>query len=293
MFGTIVAGLMASGMSGGSEDASATTSREPTRTREQREALRRLIEQLESGELDMGAPGITAQEDEVLSSIMGGLPQRRQELSALGGQAATSASGLDELEQAITGSGLDRVTELLGSRDEFDELYRTAVEQPLTEQFQEEIIPGIGDRFGGAGFFSSERRDAEQDAMEGLAQELAAGRAQTAIQAPLQAVDALGGLTAAGSNIAGARRGAAGTAADIAGMETGLDDLAIRASSFDRLARENQSTRRLQALLNAIGQPTFENITTVDPGQQGFVGSFARGLGSSLGSLGSGGGGGQ
>lgn len=210
------------------EEPSVTTTQQPTRTKKQRQALQRLIDELGGGRIE--TQGVTEGEQSVLDEIL----------------------GRTQGQQALVGDAQSRIGELLGSRDEFDEFFETNVEQPLMENFQEEVIPGIGRRFGGANFFSSERRDAEQDAMEELAQQLTAGRSQAAIQAPMDAVSSLG---------------------EVFGAQRGLDDMALKASGFERQVREKQRRARVQEILNALGQESFENITTVDPGSAGVLGS--------------------
>lgn len=220
-------------------ESKAKTKKQPTLTDEQRQALDTLISELGGGEIS--AEGISSGEKSIVDEIM----------SRRGGQ------------QNLVGDAQSRIGELLGSRDEFDEFFRTNVEQPLMERFEEDIIPGIGRRFGGAGFFSSERRAAEQDAMGELAQELTAGRSRSAIEAPLSAVSSLG---------------------DVFGVQKGLDDFALEASGFDRQVREQQRQRRIQEILQALGIPAFENITTVTPGQEGILGPAAKGFAAGFGS---------
>lgn len=212
----------------GTESKSKTRKR-PTLTTDQRNALDKVLQE----ELGNQPTGISERERGIVDEVLGQRPQ----------------------QQELVGSAQERVGELLGSREEFDEFFRTNVEQPLTETFQEDIIPGIGRRFGGGGFFSSERRDAEEGAMEELAQELTAGRSKAAIETPLNAVGAM---------------------ESVLGSQQGIDNVALEAAGFDRTTREQQRQRRLQALLEAIGTPAFENITTVTEGTEGSIGDLAQ-----------------
>lgn len=222
-----------------SEDPELETRKLPTKTKKQRDALAQLIDELGGGTVD--AEGISDRELSTVEDILGRVSDRRD----------------------VTSSGADRLEELLGSREEFDEFFRTNIEQPTTEHFKEEIIPGIGARFGGAGFFSSERRDAEQGAMEELAQELTAGRSRAAIEAPIQATRAIGPLLQA---------------------EEGLDSLALDTSGFQRRVKEKQRQRDIENVLASLGIDTFENIAAVKPGRDsGILGGFASGVGSALG----------
>ena len=65
---------------------------------------------------------------------------------------------------------------------DFDEFFRTNVQDPLLSQFQEDILPGISRSQGPSGFFSGDRRALDQRAQDELLQQLTRSRSDLAFR---------------------------------------------------------------------------------------------------------------
>ena len=196
-------------------------------------------------------------------------------------EAGTILGFEDLLAGQLTGEGsTETAAGTLGdilTRDptDIDDFFETNVAAPLLEQFEEDIIPDIGNRFAGQ-FFGGERRDAEAQAREDLIDALVRGRADVALRG---------------------REFDTGAQIQAAGLTPSIDQAPIlellgiqegaglpRNVSLAQLAQQNQ---RIQQVLAALGLKTKENIGAGLPGQTGAVQSatdaFAQGFGSSVG----------
>ncbi|MHA2069800.1 MAG: hypothetical protein ACXABY_36005 [Candidatus Thorarchaeota archaeon] len=123
-----------------------------------------------------------------------------------GGEGGNFATMMNELLGFGTEgfeSGIKGFQDILAKGPEdFEEYYRSAIEQPLMERFSEDILPGISRGYAPSGFYSSQRLDADQRAEEELIEALAGGRAETGFRAREsqlnRALQAAFGLTDAG-----------------------------------------------------------------------------------------------
>lgn len=227
-----------------SEDPSLETKRLPTKTQQQRDTLSTLIDELGGGEIN--AEGMSDRELDEVDEVLGRIGGRR----------------------SLSDQAMGNVEELLGRSGNLEQFFETNVAEPLTERFEEEVIPGIGDRFGGAGFFSSERRDAESDAMDELAGQLTQERSRVMLEEPRNDLQT-------GTN----------ALASLFESERGLDTLALETTGLPRRTREEQRQRQIQNILDTIGIDTFENVAGMNPGtQSGMLGGFMSGIGSGMGS---------
>ncbi len=98
---------------------------------------------------------------ELLKSLQGPVLGRIEETS------------LEGLEQAA----LQRVE---GPGPAFDEFFKTSVQDPLLEDFEETILPRISRRFAPSGFHGSERQQADRFAKEDLLKSLTRSRSELA-----------------------------------------------------------------------------------------------------------------
>lgn len=147
-----------------------------------------------------------------------------------------------------------------------DEEFNAAVRDPLIRDFEEQILPMVTRRYGGASF-GSERKEAEARTYEDLLQTLSSERAQFQSQNRQRQLQALGLIPGLSSGF--------GAAAEFADIE----ELRRQQAYQERL-------QLIQSLLGATGQNVFENLAVAKPGQagalQGFLTGFGEGVGSSL-----------
>lgn len=196
-----------------------------------------------------------------------------------------TVGGLEQiLGQVLSGENVSQVaggtlTDIL-TRDatDIDEFFETNVADPLFQQFEEDILPGIEGRFGGQ-FFGGERRETEARAREDLIDALARGRADVALRgrefdtaSQLQAAGLAPGVGRAPSEL-------------LLALQGGLS--LPRGIKKEQLAAQSE---RLRQILAALNVKEFENIAAGVPGQtgllpglfSGFGSGFAEGLGGFL-----------
>lgn len=144
-----------------------------------------------------------------------------------------------------------------------DELFRTTIRDPLVQDVRDNIIPEISARYGNQ-FFSSERIGQEGRAIDTLTRTLAGERAKLVNSERDRQLQALGLFpTIANTGI---------NAAGVADVET-----------TKKVTEEQRQKDLMSLLLGGTGQNTFENIVTVDPGSEGFLGNFFSSAGSAAG----------
>ena len=80
-------------------------------------------------------------------------------------------------------TGLDRLARpsILGTEDGFETYYNDVVRDPLLENFEENILPGISRRFAGNALFDTERQQADASAQEDFGIQLERGRSRAAL----------------------------------------------------------------------------------------------------------------
>lgn len=219
----------------------ANISQHPTLTPEQQEALKALLAAL-------GEPDATEQVGSGLEfASLEALSDLSRQLTTGQGVGATLQAANTALQRALDPRGED-----------FEQFFQDAVFRPMMQQFQEDILPTLSNRFAASGFHSSDRLRQEARATEDLLEALAAERAKMADTALARALQA------------------AQLAPGVAGAPVEIQDLMNRAG-----ARRRQE--RLNALLQAIGVQGVENIATVTPGMPGAFQSFLGGAGEGLG----------
>ncbi len=124
------------------------------------------------GELFFGkSPETSVQQQGLFTSEQQRLFSRLiEQLGSTGGPRQLSLAGLDEFTRNLASAGIT-------DRDEA--FFSANVEEPLTDRFKEDILPGISRRFaGGGGFYGSERIRADQAAVGELSESLTRGRTQ-------------------------------------------------------------------------------------------------------------------
>ena len=212
---------------------------------------------------DLG--GIQGVETPPLSTI--------QETSLAGLESLTAGiAGGDTEQQQLLQTGRESATDIL-TRDATDisDFFRTNIEEPSLEFFNEKIAPAISSKFAPSGFFSSERLTSERDAMSELLKFLTQSRESTALGARQQDTSA---ILQALTSLTGLR----GTdQADLTGALV-AGELPRTAFREQAISPIQERERRLSAIFKALGIPGLENIVTTTPGTPGLINSLASGL---------------
>lgn len=251
-------------------EPSKSESQLPTLTPEQQQLLKDLVSRVSLDDVNNRSFGLAPSQTELTS--LAGLEQVANNI--IPGQAAQQ-----ENIQSATGSGLDALETIFtqGPQD-IDDFFTATVQDPLLEEFQEDILPNIQTRFAPA-FFGGERREAEARAREDLLDTLVRERARIGFEA--RESDQAKQLTAASilpgfGQFASTQESlapAAQTSLFSALLETGAQGAGIRGRQLD------ERNRRLQQALGALGVPAFENVVTTTEGSPGAIGSA---IGSAL-----------
>lgn len=232
-------------------DSEANIDSESLLSEEQRNTLNQLLEALTGEAISAPLTGELSPTQQALQA----------ELDAIigGGIGATTTEGLKDI--------------IAQGPQDIDRAFTESIQDPLLQDFEENILPRIGRQFGGA-FFGSERRDADARAREDLVQTLGRERARFGFEAREndlnRTLQALGLLPA---------------------TATGFADFAGRADLGESQRRREVEERNelLRLLFGGATTPTLENIATVTPGSTGALTSFLTGLGEGSGrSLGGG-----
>lgn len=192
-------------------------------------------------------PGPSSEEQDVLGQI--------QELL---GAFSPGGQFFNQLTSTFTDQPVD-----------FEDYFLRTVRDPLLKTFREEIQPGIGRRFGGQ-FYGSERRLAEESAMEDLLDALAQGRTTlafgTAEAQRNRAIEALG--------MAPNLMQPFGLGLEALGLPRRLETAEREAEYGEFQRRRAEEQQRLEMVLRALGVGTVENIATapvVKPGTEGLL----------------------
>lgn len=203
---------------------------------------------------------------EQLMSFFGG----EGSIAGAGGLSGTEATSLEALEQlalgAVGGEGAigaagGALEGILGrGPTDIDEFFDTTIRDPLIEDFNEILLPNIGKRFAGQ-FFGGERQESERRGFEDLLSTLARERSRVSLEGRRQ--DDQSTIQAAGA------------ATD---QSQGLLSLLSTLFTAGGAGRGFQD-ERIQQILQALGLTTKENVVTVNPGQEGLLGSFLGGGG--------------
>lgn len=193
-------------------------------------------------------------------------------LAALEQRALEMASPEAQANFEGAGKTLQQLMDFEGQTADTSKYWETNVQNPLLEQFSQEILPQISRQFSGADFFSSERQGAEATAREDLLQTLTGSREKVALDAFNQSRDRA--LQAAGQvpGLEGAQDARTQSMIDIleaAGLprEIAQKDLDAQYQDFLRQITQNQDAMKLLAQL--VLSPTMENIGIGTGGQKG------------------------
>lgn len=164
--------------------------------------------------------------------------------------------------------GLDTLRSLMtitpGAFDEALERYQIGANKDFTRFVQPAIRSGYGD----SGLFSSSRMAAERQGIEDFEQDLLDARSKYAL------------------GMIGQQRELAGTYGDFAGKKNMILADLLRSRLAGAQGKDEAARARLQAILQALAIPAFENIvfqnTNSKGGSPGLLGSFLGGIGSGL-----------
>lgn len=224
--------------------------------------------------------------------IVAGLSDLEQ-LSLAGIEELTSgiaAGGVPGQGQEVAGASQQALLDLLaqGPQD-FEDFFQSAVAQPLIEQFNEEILPGISRR-NASGFFGSERIRADERAAEDLSEALAGTRGELAFTSRENQLNRV-------LEALGLAPGIAGLGGQLAGEELGLLERGLAAGSVPREVETSQlvslyeeflrgqkfDERLINQMIGFGTAPTTENIGIALGGSEGLIGPALTAIGGAFG----------
>lgn len=237
-------------------------------TPEQQQALAGLFPQLQQELQNLPSGGITSTQQSLLDIISGGAGN----VPTMGGQLYDSAQ---EALLNIIG-GTQRTPE------QFNEFFKTTVQDPLVQQFKEEVIPGIGIKFG-SNLFSSAQQDFTGKQVERLGETLGRERSRLAYEDRNQAIqDSLSAATA-GAGIESQRFRDA-LAGDTAAFNELLAAMGVAETERQAILQDEQMRLNiLNSLIGAATGQTVENIAVVNPGTSGLLAPLLQGAGQGAG----------
>ena len=241
----------------------------------------------------------------LLGLSLTGLESLSEQLPGLGQGPPQFQAGTPPAGQAGQAPGPPAgLGDLFGGQG-FEGFFDTTVQNPLLDQFQSEILPGISRQFGGNSFFDSDRGSADARAQDELLSQLAQTRAGLGYRAALDQHQAgldthRAGLDAHALNLRGDELGINRYLAGLQGGRLGLDTylgglqglntqgnlLSTLLGGYSTLTglaqgqqglQQGQDSETIKQLLLALGIPTTENIGFQghdDPGAIGPLGSI-------------------
>jgi len=191
---------------------------------------------------------------------------------------------LEALEQKIiqqaTGGGeggaaLQDVIKNKGAPVNFEDYYRDSIENPTLKTFQEKVLPMLTQRYRGSAGFGSDRMQAERFATEDLTKTLAGSRSELAYKTSSDAASRLMQAIGLEGSLRSSDAQSVLAMLEGAGLPRKLEqaDLTAKYGEFQRQETEKstQQTKRLEALMAALGLKTQQNSFLGLPGTEGFA----------------------
>lgn len=243
-----------------------------TVTSEQEAALNKLLQAQTAGIDDPSRNVFTGTTQTTPSSI------ENLSLAALEERVMQIGQGGSPLEQQTNQALLDIISSggAPAGQGDFEEFFRTNIEAPLTEQFEDRFT-GIGRRFSGTGLFGSERALADRRSKEDFLDALVSSRAGLQFQERTSSADRL--LSAIGL---GQKGGAAitGELQGIAGL--GFDERRLQQQDISKdleafALQQGLDVEDLRLLLSGVNVRAVENIALVSGGTTGLLPSLISG----------------
>jgi hypothetical protein len=240
-----------------------------TLTPEQDKLLKTILGQFGSqGGANYQAPDYNGQLNYGLSG------NEQMSLDALEQQSVARATGQlnPEMDKALLELVQNRGASTGG---DFENFFKTNVQDPALQSFEQDVKPTIGRTFGGADFFSGDRAKADDTAAKNLITDLTRQRANLKFQGAETAADRLLNALGLGQNIQNSRTDNILKELNAFGLERQVGQQGLDKDYADFLRKQDQNSARTNAILNALGIRGKENF--VDPGSTGLLQEFLAG----------------
>lgn len=269
------AAMVASSMLGGGSESEANNVPTETMTPEQRALLTKLLAELDAGGPLLDQTQATSYTEDLTAKTSG---LENLSLSALEQQVMNLVD-----PKSLGNTAKDTVKGVMNSPfdvNSFNDMFNKSVSDPTTRDFAERVMPELTRRFRGNATFGSDRMNVERQTAEDLGRTLTWQRAKASFDTQeagknrqLQAASLTPALEKSGMDTLMAALTAGSVPRGVA-----QSDLTAKYNEF---IRQQSGKKDQQALiLAALGLKPFENITTVTPGQPGFIQGMAPGIGS-------------
>lgn len=203
-------------------------------------------------------------------------------LSALEDRARALATGQPDPTAAGAQQALQQI--LGGGPTDFNEFFKTNVQDPLLQSFQRDITPAISRSFADQ-FFGGQRLETQRRANEDLLTQLVRARADLALKFGQQDTQ---------NKLEAARLAPAVAGSDIGVLQDLLSSGAVpRTVETDQLQAEfarfkefqDRLNQKARVLLGFLGTPTQENIVTQTGGSSGLIGGLLSGVAGGAGKV--------
>jgi hypothetical protein len=291
--GAVVTGVMADDGSAPSSNTSSAT----TMTPQQQAVLNQLLGQYTEGTTKQLATGTAAQAAQP-SSYTGAFAAPLSNLQNM------SLSSIEQLSQKMSDpayyqTATDSLNSALsGKAQDITDVFQKSVVDPLTAHFQDVVLPGVIGNFSGQGAYGSDKQKQLQLALSDLGSNISSAGSTLVNNANTTAKQLQGTALSQASNILSSGLNNQVTALNAGGVPTAQSQLGITNAlqawqnqqnlatqvNTSNAAQQNTLTQsQLAALISAMGLKGTENITTVNPGSQGFMTTAASGVGKAVG----------
>jgi hypothetical protein len=220
----------------------------------------------------------TPEQEAALKALLAKLQESSGGVTPYTGQLTAPLSGLENLSltaleqkimEQVKGTGVSAATEKAltdmlksgGSPVDFNAYYKNAIEDPALKDFTQNILPTITQKYGSSGAFGSDKKLAEQTALDNFNKQLVAARSTLAYQSQNDAQNRIIQALGLAPNIE-----TAGTA-DLTNLMTaaGLPrvaqqaDLTAQYQEFQRQQQQKQTN--IDAILKALGLTTSSSTS--------------------------------
>lgn len=244
------------------DDGSApAASNMPSMTPEQQQALRALLQRLQGG---TGVTPYGGNTDGMEHSLAG--------LEEWSKQMMLNRAGVQGSANSFMEAGPDATN--------IDDMFKNSIENPLVQDFNENVIPGISKKFGGSSIFGTDARNADTKARSNLMSSLVGAKSKMQFDTTEAAKNRALQKNALGVDLTKAGLGADSEIGKMLSMIFGGQS-AVHDTNYAEFTRQQgQGQQNIQNILAALGlQP---NNTVVTPGSQGFLTAAAPGIGQAL-----------
>jgi len=167
----------------------------------------------------------------------------------------------------------------------FNEFFKTNIQDPAVEAFNKDVLPGISRSYGGSNFFSTDRQKAEQQATKDLTTSLTQSRASGQLQERNTNIQTLLAAIGLAPQLAGGYANAGATLLGGSLSARSAEQASLDAELKRWIAEQTLKGTSFEQMLSVLHSSPFENVVTTSGGTTGLLNSFLGGLGQGAGTV--------